>query len=71
MPYIDDVLVYPKSFINHVDHLRLTIRRLLKEEVRYLVCIETTYGYRLDSKNIQSVTEVKQKPKTLEEVTGI
>lgn len=61
MPYIDDFLVYPKSFISHVDLLRLTVRRLLKQEVRYLVCIETTYGYRLDSKNIQSCDRSKTK----------
>ena len=43
--------------------------QLSKKEVHYLGRIVAADGYRLDPKNIQSVTElVKQKPKTLGEV---
>ena len=83
VPYIDDLLVYSKDFNSLVEHLRLTLQRLqqhgvkikakkcqlFKQEVRYLGRIVAADGYRLDPKNIQSVTElVKQKPKTLGEV---
>ena len=83
VPYIDDLLVYSKDFNSHAEHLRLTLQRLqehdvkiktkkcqlFKQEVRYLGRIVAVDRYRLDPKNIQSVTElVKQKRKTLGEV---
>ena len=83
VPYIDDLLVYSKDFNSHDEHLRFALQRLqqygiktkakkcqlFKKEVHYLGRIVAADGYRLDPKNIQSVTElVKQKPKTLGEV---
>ena len=83
VPDIDDLLVYSKDFNSHVEHLRLSLQRLqqhdvkikvkkcqlFKQKVRYLGRIVAADGYRLDPKNIQSVTElVKQNPKTLGEV---
>ena len=83
VPYIDDLLAYSNDFNSHVEHLQLILQRLQqhgakikakkcqlrKQEVRYLGRIVATDGYRLDPKNIQSVTElVKQKSETLGEV---
>ena len=72
------LLVFSKDFNSHVEHLRLTIQRLqqhgvkMKAKQQVIRCINRIVvadGYRLDPKNIQSVTElVKQKPKTLGEV---
>ena len=73
VPYIYDLLVYIKDFNSYVQHLRLTLQRLqqhvvkikakrcqlFKQEVRYLGRIVVVDRYRLDPKNIQSVTEVK------------
>ena len=83
VPHIDDFWVHSKDFNSHVEHLRLTLQRLqqhgvkikakkcqlFKKEIRYLGRIVAADGYRLDPKNIQSVTElVKQNPKRLGEV---
>ena len=68
-----------KRFNSHVGHLWLTLQWLqhygVKIKVkkcqllRYLSRIVAADGYRLDSNNVQSVTElVKQKPKTLGQV---
>ena len=71
VPYIDDLLVYSKDFNSHVEHLRLTLQglqqhgikikakkcQLFKKEVRYLGRIVAADEYRLDPKNIQSVTD--------------
>ena len=76
VPYLDDLLVYSKSFDDHLTHLRLVLRRLrrhgvkikaskcalFKKEVAYLGRIVSRDGYRLDPKNIEAVTQLKDNP---------
>ena len=83
VPYLDDLLVFPKNFDDHLKDLELTFQRLQKyggklktrkcqlfqHEVRHLGRIVSTEGYRLDPKNIEEVRSMlKQKPKNLGDV---
>ena len=82
-PYLDDVIVYSKSFQDHVEHVRLILRRLrargiklkaekchlFKREVVYLGRIVSEEGYRIDSENIKPILKLKDaKPRTVGEV---
>ena len=76
VPYLYDLLVYSKSFDDHLTHLRLVLQRLqhhgvkikaskcalFKKEVSYLGRIVSRDGYRLDPKNIEAVTQLKDNP---------
>lgn len=83
VPYIDDVIVYSKTFDEHVEHIRQVLRRLrhngiklkpkkcklFQKEVRYLGQIVSADGYRLDSSNLESVMKLKDStPGTVGEV---
>ena len=82
-PYLDDVIVYSASFQDHVEHVRLVLRRLkengiklkaekchlFKKEVVYLGRIVSEEGYRIDPENIQPILKLKDAmPKTVGEV---
>ena len=80
VPYLDDLLVYSKSFSEHLEHLRKILRRLrehgvklkadksqlFKKEVQYLGRIVSKDGYRMDERNIKAITVFKEKlPETV------
>ncbi len=81
--YLDDVILFSKTFNEHVEHLRTVIRRLrdhgvkLKpkkcnlshREVHCLGQVVSEYGYKMDPTKIQAVLSLKNKqPKTVGEV---
>ena len=83
LPYLDDVIVYSKSFEEHVEHLQTVLGRLKQkgirlkarkcnlfaQEVTYLGRIITADGYRIDPKGIKPILELKKwKPESLGEV---
>ena len=85
-PYLDDVIVFSKTFEEHMEHLRTVLRRLrehgvklkpckcklFQREVRFLGRIVSEEGYRMDSASVKAVTELKEsQPKTVGEVRQI
>lgn len=80
IPYLDDILVYSKTFSEHVDHVRKVLRRmqehgiklkakkceLFKPRVRYLGRIVTANGYTMDPADVAAVAALKEtKPRTV------
>ena len=83
LPYLDDVIVFSKTFNEHVEHLRTVIKRLrdhgvklkprkcnlFRREVQCLGRVVSEYGYKMDPTKIQAVLSLKNKePKTIGEV---
>ena len=83
IPYLDDVIVFSKTFEGHVEHVRTVLRRLrahgiklkakkcklFQREVCYLGRIVSKHGYRLDPKNVDAIKLLKDTPpKTAGEV---
>ena len=83
IPYIDDIIVYSKTFKEHVDHIRQVLQRLrahgiklkpkkwklFKREVNYLGQIVSASGYRSDPANVEAVLSLKKSnPSTVGEV---
>ena len=69
-PYLDDVIVFSKSFENYVDHVRQVLQRLLANGTKlkpencklfqkYLGQIVTSDGYRPDPSKINAATALK------------
>ncbi|XP_065068251.1 uncharacterized protein LOC135693652 [Rhopilema esculentum] len=82
-PYLDDVIVYSKSFNEHVEHVRKVLRRLkengiklkaekcdmFKKEVVYLGRIVSEDGYRIDPDSTKAILKLRDyTPKTIGEV---
>jgi hypothetical protein len=80
---LDDVIVFSKTFNEHVEHIRTVIRRvrdhgvMLKPKKCNLFCREvhclgrvvSEYGYKMDPTRVQAVLSLKNKqPKTVGEV---
>ncbi|MES9882681.1 MAG: reverse transcriptase domain-containing protein, partial [Sedimenticola sp.] len=75
IPYLDDVLIYSKSFDQHLVDVRAVLRRfkekgiklkakkcsLFKKEVRYLGHLVSKDGYRMDPVDIEPVLKLKEK----------
>jgi hypothetical protein len=83
LPYLDDVIVFSKTFDEHVEHLRTVIRRLrdhgvklkpkkcnlFRREVHCLGRVVSEYGYKMDPTQVQAVLVGSNKqPKTVGEV---
>ena len=83
IPYIDDIIVYSKTFEEHVDHIQQVLQRLrahgiklkptkcklFKREVNYLGQIVSASGYRLDPANVETDLSLKKSnPSTVGEV---
>ena len=85
-PYLNDVIVYSKSFTEHIEHLRKVLRRLrengvklkprkcklFRKEVSFLRQVVSADGYKLDPTSIAPVLNLaKNPPKTVGEVHQI
>ena len=83
IPYLDDVIVYSRTFDEHVEHVRQVLRKLqehgvklkakkchlFQQEVNYLGRIVSADGYRPDPKHTDAIRSLKQwAPKTVGEV---
>ena len=83
IPYLDDVIIFSKTFDKHVEHVRQVLLRLrtngikikpdkckfFKREVHYLGQIVSGTGYRLDPEKIKAVNALKDTvPRTIGDV---
>ena len=86
IPYLDDVIVFSKTFTEHVEHLKKVLQRLkshgvklkakkcdlFKNEVSFLGRIISSNGYRMDPKATEAVQKLKGvQPQTVGEVRRI
>ena len=85
IPYLDDIIVFNRSFEEHVEHVWTVLRRLrqqgiklkpakcklFRKEVCFLGRIVSKDGYRVDPSGITAVTSLAQEaPKTVETING-
>ena len=85
-PYLDDVIVFSKTFDQHVENIRTVLRRLrqhgiklkpskceiFKRQVKYLGHILSSEEYRPDNSNIKAVTVLAENPpKTIGELRKV
>ena len=83
VPYLDDIIVFSKSFDEHIEHLRKVLQRLkahgvklepkkctiFKREVSFLGRIVSEEGYKLDPSTVAPILHMKETPpKTVNEV---
>ena len=83
IPYLDDIIVYGKTFKEHVENLRTVLRHLHEHgiklkpskchrfqlEVRYLGRIVSQSGHRIDPESTKAVTSIKEsRPRTVGDV---
>lgn len=73
IPYIDDIIMFSKTFEEHVDHIWQVLRRLrahgvklktkkcrlFTREVNYLRQIVSSAGYRPNTANVEAVKALK------------
>ena len=85
MAYLDDVLVYGKTFREHVTHLKQVFKRLkskgiklrvdkchfVKQEVRYLGRLVSEDGYRPDPEDIKALEKFRVPPSNVGEVRSM
>ena len=83
IPYLDDIIVFSKSFEEHVEHVRQVLRRLqshgvklkpgksklFRRQVSFLGRVVSENGYCIDPKVTDAVTRLKDSiPRTIGEV---
>ena len=81
IPYLDDIIVFSKSFDEHVEHVRQVLQRLkmhgvklkpskcklFHREVLFLGRVISKSGYRIDPKATEAMTKLKgSRPTTVE-----
>ena len=85
LAYLDDILIYGKTFEEHKTNLRLVLQRLkskgvklrvekcefVKPEVRYLGRLVSENGYRADPRDVKALDKFRLAPKTLGEVRSL
>lgn len=73
IPYLDDVLVFSKTFESHVEHVRTVLRRLkskgiklksskcslFQREVRFLGNLISAQGCRVDPADTEAVNKLR------------
>ncbi len=72
IPYLDDLIIFSKSFDAHVQHVETVLRRLREhciklngqkcelfmKEVKFLGTVVNSEGYRMDESNVNAVTSL-------------
>ena len=86
IPYLDDLLVYSGSFEEHLNHVKLVLKRLkkhgvkikgsncqlFKREISYLGRTISADGYAIDPKNVEAVLgKIKKKPSNITELRSL
>ena len=85
LAYLDDILIYGKSFKEHKRNLRTVLRRLkskgiklhvekcefVKQEVRYLGRLVSGEGYRADPEDVKALQKFRVPPKTVGDVRSL
>ena len=85
LAYLDDILIYGRTFAEHKENLRQVLRRLkskgiklrvdkcefVKPEVRYLGRLVSAEGYRADPKDVRALDKFREAPKTVGEVRSL
>ena len=85
LAYLDDILIYGKSFAEHKENLREVLRRLkskgiklrvnkcefVKTEVRYLGRLVSAEGYRADPGDVKALDKFRDAPKTVGDVRSL
>ena len=76
IPYLDNIIVFSKSFEEHLDHVKTVLQQLrahgvklkakkcnfFRKEVCYLGRIVSEEGYRIDPKNVYALKSLKETP---------
>ena len=83
IPYLDDIIVFSRTFAEHIEHLRTVLRKLrahgvklkprkcslFKREVKFLGRVVSGDGYQMDPGCVQAIEKLKEvTPKTVGEV---
>ena len=85
LAYLDDILVYGRTFKEAVKNLKMVLRRLkskgvklrvdkcqfLKTEVRYLGRVISEHGYRPDPEDNQALEKFRAPPRNVGEMRGL
>ena len=85
LAYLDDILIYGRTFEEHKENLRAVLQRLkskgiklrvskcefVKPEVRYLGRLVSAEGYRADPDDVKALEKFRDAPKTVGDVRSL